>query len=345
MKIGRRLFSVVLAIVIVIGSALPAISVEPQFETPIQSAESIQLRHIGKFDADSVPDLLFVYQDKLSIRRGLGNGDFGPAIESLLNTQIFNTSSTAVGDLTGDLINDFAFVVPFGKDLQIYRGSAQGTFSFFRTIELDYSVNKTIIGDFNSDSYPDVLITGTGTWGGNYFLEGTASGISSLKSEYKDGFYANGFKCNPALLAKISPSGKPAFLCLGSSAIGIVPMTSATQPGIVAGYDSPYTSYPEERQYAIADFSGDGLLDLAAIRGNSSTLSLLLYENSSLGLNSPKLLNLGNTSWLDQLLTSDINGDGQSDLILFRPNGQTLYSINLGSLKFQSFQPLSLKLI
>ena len=207
MKPHSKRLSVVLASIIVIGSAFPAFSIEPQFEVPIQSLESSQLRHIGKFDGDSIPDLLLVYQNKLSIRRGLGNGDFGSSIESLLGTQIYNASSTVVGDLTGDSINDFAFVVPFGRDFQIYKGSTQGTFSFFRSIELDYSVDRSIIGDFNSDSFPDVLITGTGTWGGSYFLEGTASGVSGVKTEYKDGFYANGFKCNPSRWARISPNG------------------------------------------------------------------------------------------------------------------------------------------
>ncbi len=340
MKQLSKTFVIALAFALTVGIVPPASSASPQFESPVQSLESSQLKHIGKFDGDSVPDLLLVFQNKISYRKGLGNGGFGSPIGSTLEVQIFNSTYTAIGDLTGDSIEDFVFVVPFGKHLEIYKGSIEGTFSLYRSIELDYSINKPIIGNFNADSYPDVLITSTSNWGGNYFLEGTASGISVTKTEYKEGFYPNGFRCDVSRIANISATGSPAFLCLGSISIGIIPMNSATQPGTINGYSSLYTSYPDERQYAIADFTGDGLQDLAALRGNSSSLSLLIYENSSLGLNSPKTMSLGNVSWLDQLLTSDVDADGRSDLVLFKPNGQTLYSLNLGGMKFQLFQPL-----
>ncbi len=344
MKQLSKTLVTVMAFALTAGIVPAASSASPQFESPVQSLESSQLKHIGKFDGDSVPDLLLVYQNKISYRKGLGNGGFGSPIGSTLEVQIFNSTYTAIGDLTGDSIEDFVFVVPFGKHLEIYKGSTEGTFSLYRSIELDYSINKPIIGNFNADSYPDILITSTSNWGGNYFLEGTASGISVTKTEYKEGFYPNGFRCDVSRIANISASGSPAFLCVGSISIGIIPMNSATQPGAINGYSSLSTSYPDERQYAIADFTGDGLQDLAALRGNSSSLSLLIYENSSLGLNSPKTMSLGNVSWLDQLFASDVDADGRSDLVLFKPNGQTLYSLNLGGMNFQLFQPLSTNL-
>ena len=344
MKQMPRAFILFLSLALSFLIALPAFSASPQFETPVQSLESSQLKHIGAFDKDSLPDLLLVFQNKIFYRKGLGNGAFESPITSTLDVQIFNSTFTAVGDLTGDSIEDFVFVVPFGKHLEIYQGSAQGSFSLYRSIELDYSINKPIIGNFNADSYPDLLITSTSIWGGNYFLEGTVSGISGIKIEYKEGFYPNGFRCDVSRMAKISPTGSPAFLCLGSTSIGIIPMNSATQPGIINGYSSPYTSYPVDQQYAIADFSGDGLLDLAALRGNSNSPSLLIYENSSLGLNSPRTISLGSISWQDRLLASDIDGDGRNDLILFKPNSQTLYSLNLGGLKFQPLQSLQTNL-
>jgi hypothetical protein len=327
-----------------LGINSPAFSAVPQFDAPIQSLESSQLRHVGNFDGDSFADLLLLSQDKLIYRKGIGNGDFGGPVVSVLGLQLFSTTRTAVGDLTGDKIDDFAFMVPFGKDLQIYKGSPQGVFTLYRSVELDYGVSKPVIGKFNSDTFEDVLITSSSIWGGNYFLEGTATGLSTIKVEYKDGFYPNGMRCDISQISRISPTGLPAFLCIGSSSIGIVPMISATQPSIVNGYSSPYTSYPEDRHYAIGDFSGDGLLDVAALRGNSGAISLLIYENSNLGLNTPKNLSTSPISWQDQLFASDLDGDGRSDLILFRPNSQTLYSINQGGLKFQTFQVLTTNL-
>ena len=333
-----------IALAISVGFAYPAFSASPQFESPIQALESSQLRHVGNFDGDSYPDLLLLAQDKISYRKGLGNGGFGAAIVSVLGLQLFNSTPTAVGDLTGDSIDDFVFMVPFGKDLQVYKGSAQGVFTLYRSVELDYGVSKPIVGNFNADPYQDILITSTSIWGGNYFIEGTSSGLSVTKTEYKDGFYPNGMRCDISRISKISPTGLPGFLCIGSSSIGIVPMNSATQPAIVNAYTSPYTSNPDDRQYAIAEFSGDGLLDLAALRGNSGSINLLIYENSSFGLNSPRIVKAGVLSWQTQLLTSDIDGDGRSDLVLFNPNGSNFYSLNLGNLSFQPFQLVPMNL-
>ena len=112
-----------LVLVLSVGTMVPAFSALPEFEVPIQSLEASQFRHVGKFDGDSKPDLLFVYQDKLSYRKGLGNGVFAAPIQSNLDSKIFDTTSSAIGDLTGDQIDDFVFLVPFGKTLQIYKGT------------------------------------------------------------------------------------------------------------------------------------------------------------------------------------------------------------------------------
>jgi hypothetical protein len=330
-----------LLVLLLFLTSFPAFSATPQFEVPIQSLESSQLRHIGKFDGDSIPDLLLISQNRVYFRKGDGKGNFGTPIQSSLASEVFNSTFTAVGDLTGDQIDDLVYVVPFGRNVQIYQGSTLGVFSLYRSIEINYGINKPIVGHFNSDNYPDLLVTSTSSWGSNYFLEGSINGIGTALSEYKEGFYPRGFWCEVSQAAKISPSGSSALLCMGSTSIGIIPMISATSPGLVAGYSSIYTSYPEDKDYAISDLNSDGLQDLIALRGNFDSLRLQIFENSNLGLNPPINFVTNLLSWQDELFLSDVDGDSRTDIILFKPNGQTLYALNLGSLKFQPFQTLN----
>ena len=66
MKQLSKTFVIAIAFALTFGTVSPAFSASPQFEAPIQFLESSQLKHIGKFDGDSFPDLLLVYQNKIS---------------------------------------------------------------------------------------------------------------------------------------------------------------------------------------------------------------------------------------------------------------------------------------
>ena len=116
---------------------------------------------IGDFNSDNRPDIVFFYdmRNMIGVLFGHGNGTLGGL------TKVFAGNKTypriAVGDFNGDGHLDIAVgrVVPYGINILLGHGNGnfmiQDTFS----IEMDSLFTDVIVGDFNSDGYPDLIAT------------------------------------------------------------------------------------------------------------------------------------------------------------------------------------------
>ena len=77
-------------------------------------------------------------------------------------------------------------------------------------------------------------------------------------------------------------------------------------------------------QPMLADYDGDGKVDLAVWRASTGTW-YWLTSSSHYSLASANGIQWGNQSMGDVVLTGDVDGDGKADLILWRPTDGTWY--------------------
>lgn len=134
----------------------------------------------GKFNSDNFPDIAFVNGTGNSLQVYLGNGAgaFTQVAGSPYSTG--NEPRTiAIGDLNGDGFNDFSIPDETGGDLNIFFGSASGTFVAAPTSPILLSAGQgpfeSAIADYDLDGDNDIVISNT-LCNGIYVLLGNGSG-------------------------------------------------------------------------------------------------------------------------------------------------------------------------
>jgi hypothetical protein len=318
-------------------SASTASEIAPSFKVPMQYLEPKRPAAIGQFDSDKCPDLLLVATDQVSVRSGDCKGGLLEPITTSLQHSFFTSTEYVTGEMTGDQIDDLAFIVPFGKTIVVYRGTSNGLFVLFKSIEINFGINRLVAGFFDSDSYLDILATYSDIWGSNYFLPGTPSGISSTFVEYEKGFYVSGFGCRVVKAGSVSPQGTPSLICSGDSEIGVLPMKSAVSPGEMLSFSAGRQVFRESRNYSVGDLNNDGMEDLVAFRQTYASGSVELFLNSRLGLTRRVLIAGLQSSSKEIIGVGDFDGDRDLDIGLSLGNiGFTIFR-NDGNLSFRQF--------
>jgi hypothetical protein len=94
-------------------------------------------------------------------------------------------------------------------------------------------------------------------------------------------------------------------------------------------YHFRWPTLPRPSSLAIADFNGDGVLDVANSSSDTGTVAILTGDGNGIGgLNPPTLYGAGDTG-VSFLAEADLNGDGLPDLAAVSPVGSSV-SILLG---------------
>jgi hypothetical protein len=87
----------------------------------------------------------------------------------------------------------------------------------------------------------------------------------------------------------------------------------------------------------VADFNGDGKLDIAVSNENSNTIDVFLNDGTG-NFGAPITTNVQNTTWLGSIAVGDFNGDGKPDLVLAANGAESLILLGNGDGTF-SQQP------
>ena len=262
---------------------------------------------VGDFNGDSKADVI-ILDTTGSIM--WGNGDGTLQLPVPLNQNINGYSTGASGDLNGDgkldlvlLTSDFGS----GATMAIVLGSGDGTFQS----PVTYSVSVApyfVLGDFTGDGKPDVAISagslisvlvnnGDGTFKSpvDYSISGNAQAIAAAD--------LNG----DGKLDLVVPSG-------GSSAtISVLLGNGDGTFGTPITYTSDLLS-SYSTSIAVADFNGDGKLDLALTNSvfPANTVAIVSGNGDGTFRNPPLLYSAGLLP--AAAVTLDLNGDGKPDL-------------------------------
>jgi hypothetical protein len=249
------------------GSFQPAVS---------YAVGAVQSVAIGDFNGDGIPDLA-VADGNQAVRVLLGHGDgtFGPARTFAVGN---NPQTIAVGDFNGDGLLDLA-VACYGSDnVSVLLGNGDGSFQPARSFAAGHLPQGLAVGDFNGDGVQDLAVTdggGSPFNGSVSVLLGNGDGSFQTARDYPVGASPNavavgdlsGDGVQDLVVADLGGTGD-----LGSVGVLRGHGDGTFQPARTLGAGARPASV------AVADFTGDGVLDLAVANRDSNNLSVRLRK-------------------------------------------------------------------
>lgn len=290
------------------------------FDAPITQPDltSVEARFaVADFNHDGKPDIAAVanYITGVSIVFGNGDGTFGlPEVTPLSGSVPYGLSVSAA-DLNGDGIPDIVALASnssyYGAFTSIVTLINGGTGSF--GVPASYSVQQTVgaalIGNLNSDTYPDILVTSFSTQesvvsvlfnnGKGVFQDGILEPTTYSPQFMVAGDFNGDGKLDVAEVNNVQ--GLTVFLNTGNNASPFSPLFSL-----------PYYTGP----IVAGDFNDDGRLDLVV--ANNETGETLLGNGDGTFFLQPPSFNLG--SYPGSFAVADMNGDGKLDLVTAVPD-------------------------
>lgn len=261
----------------------------------------------------------------LTILLGNGTGQFVERPSMPLP----NTSSIiATGDWNGDGLSDVA-ITSFSSSNPLSQGEVSillgdGTGQFNSAINTSINVsnrpNNTSTADFNRDGQLDLALDN-----GRILLGNGAGGfgkVSNFPTFYSDETIAVGDFNGDGIadIGGIAPNCRPnAYRCYYTRK-GTVLLGDGT-----GQFSTPQDStFASERDYAVADFNGDGNVDLAGVSGSRLSVRLGSGKGTfSSAIDFP--LSNSSQSNFNQVAVGDFNQDGLPDLVAAQSGSQSLF--------------------
>jgi hypothetical protein len=269
-------------------------------------------------NADGKPDV--VAATALAVAVLIGNGD--GTLQAPINYGSNLGGSVALGDFNGDGIPDF---VP-GND-QTFLGNGDGT---FHNLISGVEGSLLIAGDFNNDGKLDVAVEqayGDATIGVDFgngdgtFRQGPSQQIGTPGNLVTGDFNRDGNR-DLAVAAFTNSSGSVNVLLGNGDGTFQSPVDYNTDQGTIMA--------------VVADFNGDGILDLATPNQNSNDVSVLLGKGD--GTFSPAV-NYPAGTYAECLAAGDFNGDGKLDLVVCNLQSPMTFLQGNGDGTFQPGKP------
>lgn len=266
----------------------------------------------GDFNGDGKLDLVVMGRtgtDSTYILLGNGDGTFQAPVP--IAGSIY--SSVAAGDFNGDGKLDLVLATPnfgTGSTIAILLGNGDGTFQPATT----YSVSSgpfLAVGDFNGDGKPDIA-----TAGGSTISVLINNGNGTFGSPINETITGN---IEALAAADMNGDGKLDLVVPFGGATGGVAVLPGNGNGTFKSaivYTNNLLS-PYGSSVAVADFNGDGKLDLALTNSSSGTnygVVMLLGNGDGTFQSSPLLYDGGLSP--SAIVALDVNGDAKPDLVV-----------------------------
>ena len=301
----------------------------PMVNYPVQASGIA----VGDFNGDGKLDIIALSQFNYpiaSILLGNGDGTFQPAATLNLGISLANYAAVYSADFNGDGKMDLVVLGGVAANMAVILGNGDGTFQAPVTYPISAGP-AMVIGDFNGDGKPDIALpgnnlisvfinNGNGTFPNavNYAVTGGVTCLiaGDLNNDGKLDFVASTGTVSPAL----------------SVLLGIGDGTFASPVTYTSNLLNDYGS-----SLAVADFNGDGKLDVAATSNTGYGVVILLGKGDGTFQASPQIYSAGKGG---VLLALDVNGDGKPDLAMWGGGYQDFSSlaviINQGNGAFPS---------
>ena len=209
---------------------------------------------------------------------GRADGSFGPA------TYPFGGSgrSAVVGDFNNDGNADLASLI-YDEAVSVVLGDGRGAFGAPTVTPAGMVTRSTIAGDVNADGKLDLVASGYATWGGCYQGYG--------------GTYCYG---NTTTMVRVM--------------IGRGDGTFSTASGNTSLHDG-HPSTSAQSAAALADFNGDGKLDLVHALSSTAPFAILVGDGAG---NFAAPVPVG-TGYAAGVAVGDLDGNGEQDVVTADP--------------------------
>ena len=285
----------------------------------------------GDFDGDLRLDLIVTHNDpqiSFSFLRGNGDGTFNAPV-SFPNTSGYDSPDVVASDLDNDgkldLViahnaNCFGSGCVIANTISVILGNGDGTFQPAREVNVGRGTGYIAIADFNRDGVKDLAIAGSsaqfyrllGVGDGTFIQQPTITLIA-------DSFAVEGTDIDVAdfnrdgiedLVVAIATNGSRTAILIGNGDGTFDPPLIITEPDL---------NIPQYQ--AVADFNGDGFLDLALSLGNGNTALMEVLNGNGDGTFQPRVMyvqppptSVGGST----IVAAQLNGDGKPDIVIGR---------------------------
>jgi hypothetical protein len=236
----------------------------------------------GDFRKDGKLDLVTTNGGTISVLLGNGNGSFQPPVSYATGV---GSDSVAVGDFNGDHKLDLAVANYCGNDprclsagsVSIFLGNGDGTFQPQVQYATENGSESVAVGDFNHDGKLDLAVANVQSNTVSILL---GNGDGTFQPEIS---YATDVAPYSVALGDFTGDGNLDVVTANCQVLNCSPPadggTASVLLGIGDGTFQPHKDFAlgsDPRSITVADFNGDGKLDLATADSQGSTVSVLL---------------------------------------------------------------------
>ena len=313
------------------------------------SSATSQAIATADFNGDGIPDLAdaWLVPESLTILKGSGDGNLAPSFRYTFPNLI--PVSLATGDFNRDGKQDVAALVeiPMGVssqgEVQIFLGNGDGTLKTPTPLAFA-GVNPTFLAaaDLNGDGIPDLAATAQG---GVWIWLGKGDGTFSEPVVYS----IAGATLTSLAIGDFNGDGRPDLAVANQSGQNIAILIGKGDGTFSGGSTIPVSvplpagGVPQPplgpTSLVVADFNGDGALDLAATMHNAansgSAIAVLLGKGDGT-FQSPTI----DPELAVTLAAADINGDKIPDLVVGDESLGTVVRLGIGDGTFLQGTPV-----
>jgi hypothetical protein len=294
----------------------------PAFYATGTTAQEYEV-YLSDVNGDGKMDIVTENADgTISVLLNRGNGTFGaPSLITSIAALNPARNALTIADFNGDNKMDIAVATDTAQSaVYVLLGNGNGTFGAPITTSTPYFSGTAAAADFNKDGKMDLLLT-TYLGGCNVSFE---RGYAFLKSNGNGTFSPGTVNCTNGgfssypVVADLNDDGKmDALIAYGASITSGCcddgpTLLQGKGDGTFTQLAGPYYSGAENWGAAIADFNGDGMMDVALINNDSGAVNFVtVMQNSSQPVSvSPLTVNYGTVTVATQkaetvILTND----------------------------------------
>lgn len=292
---------------------------------------------VGDFDGDGKDDLAVQrpgdgQSDAGDITIFISNGD-GSFRKGQVITSVLVPSALLAADFNSDGILDLAAVQGSNNQVKVSLGKGAGTFSDPKTFESPSTIygRKLEVLDFNRDGKEDIAVTGAG---GGSVLTGNGDGTFQAGIMLGNSTFLDSLE----FVGDFNQDGNIDAILTHCTLGGFPPKPHCTElvqlnDGNRSLSDAPVISPLPDRTHTVADFNGDGNLDIAGIfSSNNSPGAGVFLGNGDGSFQQPLSFPADSPASMQVALSADLNNDKAPDLVLIDAiAGANMISVILNS--------------
>jgi FG-GAP-like repeat/FG-GAP repeat len=261
-------------------------------------------------------------------------GTTPPATLTYVNSTTFSagggrSQGIVVADFNGDGMPDIAVSNLNNNTVAVFLNQGNGIFGspVLTTVQIPNALGPLAVGDFNGDGKPDLVVSTVLGTPVDIVLLGNGDGTFNQLAPIP-----NSLGFNQATVVDLNGDSHQDLLLVGDSFVGV---SLGNGDGTFAAI-TYLTIPPGAFSYgglAVADFNGDGNLDIAAVdtttpAGGIGTGNLLFFAGNGDGTFQTATISPLSLDLPACLSAADFNGDGKPDLLI---SGSNLAEIALGN--------------